>query len=118
MTTEMSSLISRPSLVLSYLKNRADPARRLAIWHILLSTLASSSNLDVEKKIGIFSVLLATSHQPELVAWARPLGNELQGFTEQLLAEAFNDDSIATSLIATLIKNPGKNDGENRQSIV
>jgi hypothetical protein len=114
LTTEMSSLISQPSLILAYLKHRVNPRRRLAVWHLLLSTLASSPSLDLEKRMGIFRTLLAAIHQADLVTWAKPSGKELQGLTEQLLAEAFKGNSMASSLIVNLMKTPGRNGSGNR----
>ncbi|KAF8531403.1 hypothetical protein JB92DRAFT_2851839 [Gautieria morchelliformis] len=105
LTTEMPLLISQPSLVLSYLKYRAIPARRLLTWHLLLSAFGSSS-LDLNKRVTILNTLLAATHQGGL-AWATPSGKELQGFTEQLLAEAFNGSSVSSSMIISILKTPG-----------
>ena len=102
----MSSLISQPSLILSYLKYRAIPARRLSTWRLLLSTLGSS-NLDLDKGISIFNDLLAATHQVDLMTWANPSGRELKRLTEQVVTEALNGNPESSSLIVNLLKTPG-----------
>jgi hypothetical protein len=104
----MPLLISQPSLVLSYLKYRDIPEHRLPTWHLLLSAFGSSS-LDLNKRVSILNALLATTQQGGL-AWATPSGKELQGFTEQLLAEAFNGSSVSANAITSILKTPGKAD--------
>lgn len=104
----MSSLISQPSLLLSYHKYRSDPALRLATWHIVLTTLGSSQILDLQDKITVFSALLAATYQANLIDWARPSGNELQELTERLLVEAFNGNVSSSNLIVDLMRMPGK----------
>ena len=109
MTTEMSSLIFQPSLILSYLKYRAIPARRLSTWRLLLSTLGSSS-LDLDRRIGVVNVFLAATHEADLVTWAEPAGKELKGLAEQTLTEAFNGNSASSTLIVNILKTPGMTD--------
>ncbi|KAF8580184.1 hypothetical protein K439DRAFT_1357639 [Ramaria rubella] len=106
-TTKLPSLISRPSLILSYLKHIEDVAHRLTIWHLLLDTLGSSSAFELNKKVEVLDYFLDAVNKDSLEMWAKPQGQELQGLAGDVLADALNGDTASLNLIVKLLQMPG-----------
>ena len=98
-----------PSLLLSYLNHRTDNSKCLAVWHSLLSEIASTPRSDRLLESKATGNLLAAVQKGQLPRYLTPQDGELNdligGLLQTALSESINADEA--SLLKEIFKFPG-----------
>ena len=99
-----------PSLILSYLVNRKNEAKSLQVWHSLLSSIASTPELDQSQVKKSVIELLYAAQKGQLPKYLKPQSNELDalvgGLLEKSLAGPVESDESA--LVSQILVSAGE----------